>query len=60
MAKKKNKKNNKKVPVMTNEQRFLTTLIKYTERNIRNDDSDLDAMFKQQASKLKKQLEALK
>lgn len=58
MVKKKIK--TKKVSTMSREQKFLITLIKYTERNIKNDDSELDLVFKQQTDKLKKELGALK
>jgi hypothetical protein len=61
MAKKKSiKTKKKKVPVVSKERQFLMTLIKFTERYIKNDGTELDLVFKQQADKLKKQLEETK
>jgi len=59
MKKKKNKIN-KKLPTISKEKQYLMTLIKYTERYITNDGSDLDLVFKQQTEKLKKLLEETK
>lgn len=61
MAKKKTTKvKKKKNPSVSKERQFLMTLIKFTERYIRNDDTELDLVFKQQAEKLKKQLDETK
>jgi hypothetical protein len=57
--KKKNKPKKQKAPQISKERQFLMTLIKHTENAIRNDGTDLDAFFKGQADKLKKQLEQM-
>ncbi len=58
MAKKKSKK--KQVQPRTNDQEeFLKTLIRYTERAITDQGSSIDELFTQQAVKLKKQLKEL-
>lgn len=54
IKKKATKKQEHKV---SKERQFLMTLIKYTDRYIRNDGTDLDEAFKKQSDKLKKQLE---
>jgi len=38
---------------------FLNTLIKYTVRNIKNDDSTLDQFFKNQAETLRNKIKNL-
>lgn len=58
MAKKKTKK--QKAPKFNPQIEHLETLIKYTERNIKNDDTELDKFFKYQANRLKEMVKAIK
>ncbi len=57
----KNKKKPKpmKKPKPHKDLRHLTMVLKYTIRNIKNDGSDLDNCFKEQAEKVRKQIEGL-
>lgn len=55
MAKKKIKKQKE-----SKEVRFLNILLKYTDRNIKNDGTELDSVFIDQSKKIRKQLEEAK
>jgi hypothetical protein len=57
---KKRKKSMKKINKPHKDVHHFTMLLKYTERNIKNDGSFLDDYFKNQADRLKKQLKGLK
>jgi hypothetical protein len=54
------KKTKKKVKPISKERQFLMTLIKYTERCIKNDSEALDEFFIEQSRKLKTRLENTK
>jgi hypothetical protein len=54
------KKKPKKKQKQSKEAGFINILIEYTERNIKNDGSDLDQVFIGQSKKLRKQLSELK
>lgn len=58
MAKKKRNKTMKKTKTKKSHKDLyhLTMVLKYTERNIKNDGSDMDELFKTQAEKVKKQI----
>lgn len=55
MRKKQKSIKNKKIK-MNKGSDYIKTLIRYTERNIKNDDSELDVLFKNQLNRLKNQL----
>ena len=59
MAKKK-AKTVKKVKKPHKDLHHLSMLLKYTERNVKNDGTNIDNYFKNQAERLRKQIEELK
>lgn len=60
MTKNKKGKSMKKQNKPHKDLHHLTMLLKYTELNVKDDSSNLDEYFKNQASRLKKQLRDLK
>ena len=50
----------KKKVKLSKEALYVMKLIQYTERNIKNDGTGVDELFKGQAKRLKKQLENTK
>ena len=57
---KKRKSKMKKKVKLSKEALYVMKLIQYTERNIKNDGTGVDELFKGQAKRLKKQLENTK
>jgi len=56
-TKKKIKSRTKTAASISSEAEYIAVLMKYTERNITNDGSNMDLLFKEQFARLKKQLE---
>lgn len=57
---KKKKTIKKKVKKDTSKIDFYEILLKYTVRNLRNDGSELDRIFMEQASRIKKEMKQFK
>jgi hypothetical protein len=59
MTKKKKVKPMKKKAKVNPELNHLTSILKYTERNITNDGSNLNSLFTEQAERIKKRIRGL-